>query len=174
MVVTGVLDRVPERLARVIYLDAELPRDGESEFDVAGPEFRAEMERSALQYGEGWKTSLGSAADIEAFLTGWIPDVAARRWFVTKLAASPQPIKTFSQPIRLANAAADSVPRTFIRCPVDGSVWAHIYDPIVERVRGDKRWQVRELASNHCAPIAAPRLVAEALLDVADTSQQLG
>jgi pimeloyl-ACP methyl ester carboxylesterase len=36
MVVSGVLDRVPERLARVIYLDAEVPREGESAFDVAG------------------------------------------------------------------------------------------------------------------------------------------
>ena len=30
MVVSGVLDRIPERLARVVYLDAEVPRDGES------------------------------------------------------------------------------------------------------------------------------------------------
>ena len=170
MVVTGVLDRVPERLVRVIYLDAEVPREGESEFDVAGPEFRAEMEQSARLTGEGWKTSLGTAEEIDAFLGGWIPDAAARHWFVTKLASIPQPIKTFSQPIRLQNAAADFVPRTFIRCPVDGSVWAHIYDPIVERVRGDRRWLVRELTSNHVAPIAAPDLVAEALIASADAA----
>lgn len=167
MVVSGVLDRVPERLMRVVYLDAEVPRDGESEFDVAGPEFRSEMEQSANRSGDGWKTSLGTAEEIEAFLGAWIPDTSARQWFVTKLAATPQPIKTFSQPVRLGNPAADAVPRTFIRCPVDGSVWAHIYEPIVERVRGDKRWEVRELASNHCAPIAAPQLVAEALLSSA-------
>ena len=122
MVVSGVLDRVPERLRRVIYLDAEVPRDGESEFDVAGQDFRSEMEQSAQRSGDGWKTSLGSAEEIEAFFRGWIPDTGARQWFVTKLAATPQPIKTFSQAIRLGNPAADSVPRTFIRCPVDGSV----------------------------------------------------
>jgi pimeloyl-ACP methyl ester carboxylesterase len=164
MVISGVLDRVPERLMRVIYLDAEVPRDGESLFDVAGMDFRIEMEQSASRSGDGWRTSLGTAEEIEAFLGGWIPNVDARQWFVRKLAATPQPIKTFSQPIRLGNPVADSVPRTFIRCPIDGSVWAHIYDPIVERLRRDKRWQIRELASNHCAPIAAPQLVAEALL----------
>ena len=42
LVVSGVLDQVPERLARVIYLDAEVPRDGESEFDVAAPDFRVD------------------------------------------------------------------------------------------------------------------------------------
>lgn len=125
------------------------------------------MEQSANRSGDGWKTSLGTAEEIEAFFGAWIPDTRARQWFVTKLAATPQPIKTFSQPVRLRNPAADAVPRTFIRCPIDGSVWAHIYDPIVERVRGDKRWEVRELASNHCAPIAAPQLVAEALLSSA-------
>jgi hypothetical protein len=170
MVVSGVLDRVPERLMHVIYLDAEVPRDGESEFDVAGAESRSEMEQCASRSGDGWRTSLGTAEEIEAFLGGWIPDAGARQWFVTKLAATPQPIKTFSQPIRLGNPAADSVPQTFIRCPVDGSVWAHIYDPIVERLRGDKRWGIRELASNHCAPIAAPQLVAEALLSSAGLS----
>lgn len=82
-----------------------------------------------------------------------------------KLASSPQPIETFRQPVRLGNAAADSVPRTFIRCPVDGAVWAGIYDPLMERVRKDPRFQVRTLQSNHLAPIAAPYLVAEALLE---------
>lgn len=34
MVVTGVLGRVPERLARVIYLDAFRPRPGQAAFDI--------------------------------------------------------------------------------------------------------------------------------------------
>jgi pimeloyl-ACP methyl ester carboxylesterase len=56
MVVSGVRDRLPEPLTRVIYLDAEVPRDGESAFDVAGAEFRSEMEESAQRSGDGWKT----------------------------------------------------------------------------------------------------------------------
>ncbi len=151
-----------------------MPRDGESEFDVAGAEFRAEMEQSARSSTEGWKTSLGSAEEIAAFLGSWIRDAAARQWFVTKLAAKPQPIKTFSQPIRLENPGGDAVPRTFIHCPADGSVWARIYDPIVERLRADKRSDIRELASNHCAPIADPELVAEALLSSALTPVRSG
>jgi pimeloyl-ACP methyl ester carboxylesterase len=166
MVTTGVLDCLPERLAHAIYLDADVPRDGESDFDVAGPEFRAEMEQSTRAAGDGWRTSLGSSEEIEAFIGAWVPDPATRRWFAAKLASNTQPIKTFSQPVRLSNPA-DAVPRTFIRCPVDGEVWAGIYDPIVERVRRDPRWRVRELASNHLAPIVAPDLVADVLLEIA-------
>lgn len=166
MVITGVLDRAPERLAHVVYLDAELPDDGESEFDIAGPEFQAEMEESARATGEGWKASLGCAADIDAFFAGWLPDPERRGWFVSKIASSPQPIKTFSQPVRLSNRAANSVARTFIRCPVDGEVWAGIYDPILERLRQDPNWNIIELPSNHLAPIADPDLVGEALLRI--------
>ena len=166
MVITGVLDRVPDRLAHVVYLDADVPRDGESDFDVSGPEFREEMERSAQSSGGGWKASIGDAEAIEAFFSTWLPDVEARRWFAAKLASNGQPIETFRQPIRLSNPAADSVSRTFIRCPVDGAIWAGIYDPIVERLRQDSRWRVVELASNHAAPLAAPELVSAALLDV--------
>lgn len=49
---------------------------------------------------------------------------------------------------------------------VDGEVWASMYDPLMERLRNDPRWQVRELPSNHLAPIAAPSLVAKILLEI--------
>jgi pimeloyl-ACP methyl ester carboxylesterase len=167
MVVTGVLDRVPDRLAHVIYLDADVPHDGEADFDVCGPEFREEMERSAQSSGGGWKASIGDAEALESFFRAWLPDVEMTRWFAAKLASNGQPIETFRQPIRLSNPAADSVSRTFIRCPVDGAVWAGIYDPIAERLRKDSRWRVVELASNHLAPLAAPNAVAGALLAIA-------
>jgi pimeloyl-ACP methyl ester carboxylesterase len=167
MVVSGVLDRVPDRLAHAVYLDAEVPRDGESDFDVSGQEFREEMERS-LKSGEGWKASLGNAEAFDAVLGPWLPDMETRQWLAAKLASNGQPIETFRQPVRLSNPAADRVARTFIRCPVDGAIWASIYDPIVERLRKDHRWRVTELASNHLAPLAHPDLVADALLAIVD------
>jgi hypothetical protein len=154
------------QLAHVVYLDADVPRDGESDFDVSGREFREEMERNAQSSGGGWKASIGDAEAIEAFFRAWLPDVEMRRWFAAKLASNGQPIETFRQPIRLSNPAADSVSRTFIRCPVDGAVWAGIYDPIAARLRKDSRWRVVELASNHLAPLVAPDAVAGALLAI--------
>src|SRR3954465_400706 len=34
MVITGVADQVPERLAQLIYFDATVPHDGQSEYDT--------------------------------------------------------------------------------------------------------------------------------------------
>ena len=38
MVITGVAERAPERLAHLVYLDAYVPRDGQSLLDMLGPE----------------------------------------------------------------------------------------------------------------------------------------
>src|SRR5215471_8255678 len=40
MVITGVADRVPEKLASLVYLDAFLPENGQSLFNVVPPDGR--------------------------------------------------------------------------------------------------------------------------------------
>ena len=94
----------------------------------------AERELSFVVWVEPLRVPLtrfpGSVEEADAFFGAWLPDAAIRHWVVTRLVASPQPIKTFSQAVRLSNPAADSLPCTFIRCPIDGEVWASIYDPI--------------------------------------------
>ena len=55
MVITGVADRVPERLSHVVYLDAFVPRDGQSLADLVGPEMMANLEQAARAQGSGWR-----------------------------------------------------------------------------------------------------------------------
>lgn len=93
-------------------------------------------------------------------------DDLLRRWYVEKLAASPQPIETFRQPIRLFNFEPDTLPRTFLRCPVDGEAFASLLAPIEERFRCHAGWTYLEIQTNHCGPLVAPDLVAGALMSV--------
>jgi pimeloyl-ACP methyl ester carboxylesterase len=172
MVVTGILDRVPERLAHVVYLDGEVPRDGDRSFDFWREADVAAMEQQARETGDGWKAFAGSASEIEPFFEAWISDAEKRRWVVAKMASNAQPINTLRQPIRLSNSTADSVTRTLIRCPLGGEDWAGINDPIVERVRDDLLWNVIELSSNHMAPVADPDLVAEAFLGILESLEE--
>ena len=53
MIITGVTDRVPERLAQVIYLDAVVPEDGQSYFDLwpDGAEMREDARQAAEAAG---------------------------------------------------------------------------------------------------------------------------
>jgi hypothetical protein len=66
------------------------------------------------------------------------------------------------QPIRLTNAAASRVPRTFIRCTNPRST---ILDHIVERLQGEPGWRYRELAAGHGAHTQAPRELTALLLE---------
>ena len=55
MVATGVADRVGSRLARIVYIDAFAPRDGQSLFDLVGPKAEGNMRKGAEKDGDGWK-----------------------------------------------------------------------------------------------------------------------
>lgn len=138
MVVAGAADRAPDRLAQVVYGDALVPRDGEAAIDLVGQERRERV--------------LGLAAAGERFIPLW-PDAEER--------LVPQPIATWTQPLRLRGAAAE-LPRTFIRCtsPPHPAITAS-----VERVLTEPGWRLRELAAGHSAPREKPREVADLLLE---------
>lgn len=53
-VVTAVADSVPERIERVVYLDAFVPADGQSTSDLVAPDRWAAMEHLVAAEGDGW------------------------------------------------------------------------------------------------------------------------
>lgn len=55
IVITAVAEQVPDRIRWLIYLDASVPRDGESHHDVVGPEMAARLRSAAESGGEGWR-----------------------------------------------------------------------------------------------------------------------
>jgi pimeloyl-ACP methyl ester carboxylesterase len=92
MVITGVADRVPERIRKLIYLDAFLPLDGESVF-TANPKGREgirSMEKDGMIVPPWVKADQPFPKDV------------------------PQSIKTFSEPIALKNAKLKDVPGVYI------------------------------------------------------------
>ncbi len=52
-VITGAAERVPERLAHLIYVDACVPTDGQAVTDPCPPELLAMLEDLARTQGEG-------------------------------------------------------------------------------------------------------------------------
>jgi hypothetical protein len=152
MLVTGAADRAPERLAHLVYLDAYAPRDGQSMLDLMDPERRAATVEQVRATGEGWRIAPP-------------PSVADPR---TRVA---QPFRTFVEPIRLTNAAAGALPRTYIRCTIDlitgrgEGQMAASFAPHAERARAEG-WRYRELQAAHNCILAAPGAVADLLLEV--------
>jgi len=54
MVATGVADRARDRVAKLVYVDAFAPRDGDSVFSLT-PERQAAMVEAARKEGDGWR-----------------------------------------------------------------------------------------------------------------------
>ena len=54
-VITGVADRVAERLRALVYLDAFIPENGQSLHDTLPPEVAEAQVRGARESGDGWR-----------------------------------------------------------------------------------------------------------------------
>jgi len=102
MVITGVAEAIPQRLRRLVYVDAFVPRHGQSAFDL-WPEL-ADRLRARLE--DGW---LIPPASAEVF---GITDPAYRAWFDER--GVPMPLLTCEQPLRVPDGQAERLPRSFI------------------------------------------------------------
>jgi hypothetical protein len=74
------------------------------------------------------------------------------------------PLKTWLDPVRLSNAQAKQLPRTFIYC-VNSEIT--IFEPLANRLRVDSAWRFFELVTGHDAMITEPEQVFRLLLDLA-------
>jgi pimeloyl-ACP methyl ester carboxylesterase len=161
MAVTAVADRVPARVALVIYIDALIPRDGQSGLDLLPQGFGEAIQKAMDPEGHGWADVPPGALPPD----GLIP-VADRDRYLARL--RPQPIATFSEPIHLTGAV-DQLPRAFIRCTYGGlASGADPIAPMAARAR-DEAWPYRELHLPHDPHLFDPDSTAAAILELART-----
>jgi pimeloyl-ACP methyl ester carboxylesterase len=160
MVIAGVADRVPERLAQLIYGDANVPEDGQSGYDTTGTD---EAERASAQAEAAEAGTPGYWPVPVEYLQSEIPDEADCAWTLAR--ATPHPLATFAQPVRLRNPAAAALPRSFVFC-TEGKGEGSSSARFAAKFRSAPGWRYREIAANHMAPITAPQALAEAFLSL--------
>ncbi|MGW4112625.1 alpha/beta fold hydrolase [Actinosynnema sp. NPDC004786] len=161
LVVSAAADRVPDRVAHLVYLDAMVPEDGESAMDVQ-PVTR-DLVDLAARSGDGWRVPPLPELPPPHGLFG-VTDPADVAWLRGML--SDQPVRSLRQPVRLGNPAADAIPRTHVHCV--GAMPAGITRRPVPPVQPNgSPARVRELRTGHDCMVTAPRELAELLLDAA-------
>jgi pimeloyl-ACP methyl ester carboxylesterase len=141
MVITGVADRIPDRVDALVYLDALVPVDGESCWDLVNDDERQ------------WHLGVDD--------TGY--GVPAMPFFDSR--ASAHPLASFLQRIRLTGAMGRVRRRDFVyalRWPGDSPL-----RPSYERVRDDPDWTVHELDGAHNLMRDKPDDLVRILLDAA-------
>ncbi len=152
-VITAVAEQVPDRIRRLVYLDAAVPRDGESNNDVIGPEPAAALQAAADLDGNGWRVppavSVGDG----------LPE-ALRCWVAARL--TPHPLRPFGEPVSVCSQAAATLPRAFIRT----STQSVLYAELMGRAR-KAGWSCRDLEGGHYPMFTQPQRLAAALAEVA-------
>lgn len=147
MVATGVADRARARIAKLIYLDAFAPEDGDSLMDLVSAEMRTQRE---ARTPDGWRIPPTQMPDDTP------PEDVA--W--AKPRRVPHPAKTFEQKLKLQNGPL-TLPRHYIYClrrsPDDR------FRPFYERAKREG-WTTHEIDSSHSPQVTAAEALA-VLLD---------
>ena len=155
IVASGAMDRIADRVRRIVFLDAHLPLTGESHSDLVGPARAAEHVAMAERDGEGWYIPPSDAS--------WYgvtdPDDAA--WVNSRTTA--QPLKTYQDPVGSTDRAW-SHPGMFIEC-VPSSLQPHILDRARRRHAEDPSFPYHRLEATHDAMVTAPDEVTRLLLE---------
>lgn len=159
MVITGVAELAPERIACLVYVNGVAPSDGEAMVDqleaVRGPEFVARI-RGFIEAGTPF---MPAPTDGDEIARRWsISDPSDQTFMLPRL--SPQPTLTFSQPVRTGNPAAAALRREFILCSESG------FEPVAERAAASG-WGVHHIDTGHDPMVTTPRELADILLVIA-------
>ena len=140
MVITGVADRIPERITSMVFVDAVVPQDGEACWDIVD-----EAERA-------WYVKV----DNTGFGVPPLPFFDPR--------ATSHPLATLMQPLRLLRDHS-----RFRRTLVYALDWPgeSPMRPSYERVRDDPAWQIHLLDGKHDLMRDKPDELLRILLDAA-------
>lgn len=151
--ISGVADRMPERVKHLVYLDAMILQNGQTPFGMLPP---AEVE-SRLKLAEA--SGGVSVAPPPASVFG-ISDPAMQAMVQARL--TPHPLGTYQSPLNLANKVGNGRPATYIVAA----------DPYYMPLKSSREWAkangmtMLEIAAGHDAMVMAPDVLAEMLIRI--------
>jgi pimeloyl-ACP methyl ester carboxylesterase len=155
MVITGVADQIAGRIAALVYLDAFLPEDGQSLFDINIPANSQRFIANAGSIG-----GLAVPAPPAAFFNVNAADAAR-----VDALATPFPLGAFTEKIKLTGAHKRIAKRVYVH----GTVLPREspFKPFYERVKNDPAWQTHALACGHHVMLDEPERVSDILESLA-------
>jgi pimeloyl-ACP methyl ester carboxylesterase len=153
MVISGVAEQMAPAIRSIVFLDAFVPRDGDSPQNLTGPAVQ-EAIRAALQRGDiGIPPRSAEAFGVNATDRGWVDSLCV-----------PQPIATFTGKIALTGARDRVARKSYIRA---ASYANPGFDRALAAARSDPSWRTYEVACGHDVMVDAPDRLTEILLEVA-------
>lgn len=155
LTITGVADRMPQRLRRLVYLDAFILGSGVSTFDTLPPALVEKLRASAQNACQGLGVPPPRPAALGLLREADAQFVGAR--------LTPQPLGVYESALQLRHSIGNGLPCSYWHC-TDPSFAALEGARLWARAQAD--WEWRELATGHDAMVSAPELVVKHLLDI--------
>jgi pimeloyl-ACP methyl ester carboxylesterase len=153
--ISGVADRMPERLRQLVYLDSLILQHGQTALGQVPPDVAAARVQAAQESSGGLSLPAPPATAFGLLRDEDIAAVGPR--------LTPHPMATYTSPLRLKHELANGVARTYIVCTQPGyATLARSRD--LARALG---WPLREIATGHDAMVSAPAELAAMLTDIA-------
>lgn len=114
IVITGVADRIPERLAQLVYVDSAPLANGMAMTDLFPPEALAGIQQAVDDFGDGWRLPFPGIEGLaeNASLRG----VSDEQKLLMEAKAEPQPWLTYTQPLRLTHEGEAPYRQVMIAC----------------------------------------------------------
>ena len=158
-VISGVADRIPDRIRSLVYLDAFVLEDGENLLQHVPEGQREQLLEGTRNAGEGWK----------------VPPIPAEVFNVNtndcewvNRQCTMQPIETFQQHIQLRGETGNIPNITFILAK--GFVEGSPFPPFYAKAKA-KGWKTVTVACGHDVMLDRPEELTGILLNAAETSQ---
>lgn len=166
MVVSTVADRLKNRIARLAYLDAAVPADGD--------DFASHIPGIAESEAERRRAVFRGMAPDGAWLPAPPPQMVGvlnpddQSWLQRRL--TPQPLSTWLEPVHYRNGGPAGVPKTYVLAtqPPTTLMGYPVHGEVAKR---GGEWTYREIACGHDMMVVEPALTAVLLLEAAGMGQ---
>ncbi len=139
MVISGVAEQVPEKIKQLVYLDAFVPKDGESIKSINGD--------------KAWNA--GIAPKIK---DGYIPYLLGETDTIPPTDV-PQPVETFTESLEISNLLVNKIPTSYILMQKDGK---GLFQEGANRAK-EKGWKIYKMEGDHYPMRNQPKQLVEKL-----------
>lgn len=153
--ISGVTERVPDRISQLVYLDAAVLTNGESMFDCQAPDLVEERLRAAEESSGSMSLPTPSCDKLGILNADQCEYVQAN--------LTPHPLGTYTSPLNLKRAPGEGFPCTYIPC-VDPDYTPLNWSRDRARAYG---WPVIPIATGHDAMVSAPEELSKILMGIA-------
>jgi pimeloyl-ACP methyl ester carboxylesterase len=152
-VISGVAEQMASAIRSVLFLDAFVPRSGETVLDLTSPAVRENVSAALLRGDLGIPPRPAEAFGVNEADRPWVDSLCVA-----------QPIGTFGQKSMLTGARERIARKAYVRAKTYANPG---FDRALGELKSDSSWHTYEVAGGHDVMVDNPQRLTEILLEVA-------